>query len=150
MDDRLPTDILTELVARKLRVLLQLRELTLRQSSLVASDDLDTLLRVLGAKQRLLEEVHRLDASLTPFRNEDPDQRVWRCEDDRLRCRRAAEQCRHLVEEMKASELEQRTALTERHAAVVRELEHANTATEARSAYCGDAPQHRLDLASEV
>ena len=91
MEERWPTDILTELVARKLKVLLQLRELTLRQSVLVAADDLDTHLRVLGAKQRLLEEVQRLDAGLARFRDEDPDQRLWRSEDDRLRCRRAAE-----------------------------------------------------------
>lgn len=148
MTERLETDLLTELVARKLRVLVQLRELTVRQPALIEADDAATLLRVLSAKQKLLEEVHRLDEQLEPFRQQDPDSRVWRTVDDRVRCRAAAEQCQALVEELKVVEAQDKHRLVERRDALSRELEHAHAAAEARTAYQTPEPIGRLDLSS--
>ncbi|MBW3598421.1 MAG: flagellar export chaperone FlgN [Planctomycetes bacterium] len=143
------TDALAELVARKLRVVTQLRELTVRQPALIDSDDMKTLLRVLSAKQRLLEEVQRLDARLERFRRQDPEARVWRSPEDRRRCRAAAEQCQRLVEEVKALEAKDKDALVRRRSAVSQELDHAQAAAEARNAYQPVASPVRLDLSSE-
>ncbi len=150
MGDRMETDILAELIGRKLRALLQLRELTLRQSTLIADDDTQTLLRVFAAKQKLLEEILRLDRELGPFRVQAPEDRVWRSPDDRVRCRHAAEYCQRLVEEIKTAEKRDCNELIDRREALGRQLETANAAADARSAYQSTSAATRIDLSSET
>jgi hypothetical protein len=149
MSDRLETDILAELVERKLRVLVQLRELTVRQPSLIATDDMKTLLRVFAAKQKLLEEIQRLDSHLEPFRSQDPQERVWRSADLQIRCRGAAEQCRRLVEEIKAAEKRDKLDLIERRDTTARQLEEAHAAAAARTAYRPTIASGGFDIQSE-
>jgi hypothetical protein len=149
MNEQFDTEILARLVDSKLRVLLQLRELTVRQAPLIAADDGKTLLRVFSAKQKLLEEVQRLDAELEPFRRQDPDARAWPSAAARARCAEAAERCRALVEEIKVSELRDRGDLIERRDAVARQLEEAHAAAAARDAYRPGAALGGLNLVSE-
>jgi hypothetical protein len=147
--DRLDTDALAELVARKLRVVTQLRELTVRQPSLVEAGEMKSLLRVLASKQKLLEEVQRLDGRLEPFRRQDPEQRVWRSPDDRRRCREEAEQCHRLVEEIKVLESRDKDQLVRQRDSVSRELEQAHAAAAARTAYQPAEFSGGLDLCSD-
>ena len=147
--DRLDTDALADLVARKLRVVTQLRELTVRQPALVEAGDMKSLLRVLTSKQKLLEEVQRLDGRLEPFRRQDPEQRVWQSPEHRRRCREDAEQCHRLVEEMKAMETRDKDHLVRRRDAVSQELEQAHAAAAARTAYQPAERTGGLDLCSE-
>jgi hypothetical protein len=149
MSDAWETDTLAELVDRKLRVLIHLRELTVRQPALIAADDWKTLLRVFAAKQKLLEEVQRIDRQLEPFRSQEPEQRRWRSPDARAQCRRAAERCRELIEEIKASEASDKHQLVERREAVARHLEQSHAAAAARVAYRPVEVQSGLDLSSE-
>ena len=72
------TDVLAELIGKKLAVLEQLRGLSRRQSDLIADGDIQRLLAVLSAKQTLLAELQKLQQRLEPFRKQDPDARVWR------------------------------------------------------------------------
>jgi hypothetical protein len=149
MSEHFETDTLARLVERKLRVLSQLRELTVRQAPIIAADDAKTLLRVFAAKQKLLEDIHRLDLELEPFRRQDPEDRVWRSAENRAQCAEAAERCRQLVEEIKASEIRDRTELIERRDGVARRLEEAHSAAAAREAYRLEEPAGGLNLISE-
>jgi hypothetical protein len=149
MSEFLPTDALARLVDAKLRALSQLRELTVRQAPLIADDDARTLLRVFAAKQRLLEEIQRLDCEIEPFRSQDPDQRQWRSPEHRAQCAEAAERCRLLVEEIKTSEVGDRAELIERRDAVARQLEEAHAAAAARDAYRLEDAAGGLNLISE-
>ena len=149
MSDVLETDTLARLVDGKLRVLSQLRELTVRQAPLIAADDAKMLLRVFAAKQRLLEEIQRLDLELEPFRRQDPEDRTWRSAERRAQCSEAAERCRRLVEEIKTSEIRDRAELIERRDAVGRRLEDAHAAAAAREAYRLEENAGGLNLISE-
>lgn len=150
MSDRWETDALTDLVGRKLRALLQLRELTARQPALIAEEDTPTLLRVFAAKQTLLDEIRRLDEQLEPFRHQAPESRVWRSPEHQARCRLAAEQCRRLVEEIKATEVRDRDALVARRTAVACQLDAAHAAAAARSAYRPAAASGGFEWVSET
>jgi flagellar biosynthesis/type III secretory pathway chaperone len=149
MSEPWETDTLARLIDSKLRVLAQLREITLRQAPLIAADDARTLLRVFAAKQKLLEEIQRLDQELEPFRSQDPEERKWRTPELRAKCAAAAERCRQLVEEIKASELRDRSGLIERRDGIARRLEEAHAAAAAREAYRLEETAGRLNLLSD-
>ena len=72
------TDVLADLIGKKLAVLEQLRDLSRRQSDLIADGDIQRLLSVLSAKQTLLAELQKLQQRLEPFRKQDPEARTWR------------------------------------------------------------------------
>jgi hypothetical protein len=150
MSEPWETDALARLIESKLRVLSQLRELTLRQAPLIAADDARTLLRIFAAKQKLLEEIHRLDRELEPFRSQDPEDRKWRSPDARSKCAASAERCRQLVEEIKHSELRDRADLIERRDAAGRRLDEAHAAAAAREAYRLEESNGELNLLSEM
>lgn len=149
MNNDLDTDVLLALVMRKRKVLLQLRELTSRQPALIADGDLPTLLRVFSAKQQVLEEVHRIDRQLEPFRQQRPEDRDWRSTEVRDQCRAAADDCRRLVEELKATELRDRNQLSEHWQATTKQLEGAHAAAEAREAYRPEVASVGFDLSSD-
>ncbi len=149
MSNTLDTDVLAGLLTRKRKVLLHLRELTMRQPALIAADDMPTLLRIFTAKQQLLEEVQRLDAQLEPFRRQQPEERQWSSTEVRDQCRAAADDCRRLVEELKTTELRDRRDLSERREATSMQLENAHAAAAARTAYQPAVASVGLDLSSD-
>ena len=67
------TDVLADMISKKLAILEQLRSLSGRQSDLIAQGDIQRLLSVLSAKQTLLAELQKLQQRLEPFRRQDPD-----------------------------------------------------------------------------
>ena len=91
VEDRMETDVLAELIGKKLAVLEQLRGLSRRQSGLIADGDIQRLLAVLSAKQTLLAELQKLQHRLEPFRKQEPEARQWRSPQDRERCRQLVE-----------------------------------------------------------
>ena len=130
------TDRLTELIRQKLDVLTQLRDLSLRQIELVDADDgLDLLLRLLTAKQQLLNCLTALERQLDPFREQDPESRRWRSTLDRQRCADTSQCCRDLLEEVKQLEQKAMGSLTERRNNMAMQLQSTSSAAEAHNAY---------------
>jgi hypothetical protein len=133
--DRLETDTLAQLVANRLECLSQLRALGTRQLELVAEGDLTALLRVLAGKQRLLMRLQTLEVELAPFRNQAPEDRVWRDPADRVRCARMAEVCTVLMAEILEQERQSEGQLQSRRDEASTQLHGMHRANQASDAY---------------
>jgi hypothetical protein len=145
------TDQLAQWIRQKHRCLVQLHELGGRQLRLIDEGNMTDLLMVLSAKQQLITELDRIERKLDPFRPQKPDERRWRCEEDRARCARQIEQCESLFAEIVAQEKRGEQLLRRRRDEVSARLDTAQTAGHAHHAYtASDAPRaNQLDLSSE-
>ncbi|MCI0333747.1 MAG: flagellar protein FlgN [Planctomycetes bacterium] len=130
-----PTEQLSELIRKKHRVLVQLRDVGQRQMDLVASGDIAALLELLGAKQQLIAGLQRLEQELAPYYAEDPERRVWPSPQHRAECARQAADCNALLEEIVALEKSGAEKMTVRRNEVAEQLQQAHAATQVRSAY---------------
>jgi len=129
------TEQLADLIARKHACLLQLRDLGLQQLRLVEEGEMGELLKVLSAKQYLINLLQELERSLDPYRHEDPESRIWRSPHDRARCAQQSEECQTLLDEVLKQEKLSETSLTVRRDEVARRLQGVHSARQARSAY---------------
>jgi hypothetical protein len=145
------TDVLAELVSKKHDLLVQLRDVGLRQMELIEGADMTQLLKLLSSKQRLLGGLQDIERQLSPFRQEKPEDRVWRNFADRQRCAELAARCETLLAEVVEQEKRGEIRMRAHRDRVAGELEGAHQAAQAKSAY-GDQPWSiscQLDLSSE-
>lgn len=145
------TDVLAELVSKKHDLLVQLRDVGLRQMELIEGADMTQLLKLLSSKQRLLGGLQDIERQLSPFRQESPEDRVWRTVADRQRCAELAARCETLLAEVVEQEKRGETRMRAHRDRVAGELEGAHQAAQAKSAY-GDQSwpiSCQLDLSSE-
>jgi hypothetical protein len=145
---RLETEILSELIGAKREILGQLRDLGVRQREVIDSGDTDHLFRVLAAKQRLLADLQQVEQRLTPYREQDPDQRAWRSQQDRDHCAAKSEQCAHLLAEVIRQERESERAMVRRRDDTAMQLRAVHSAMHLQQSYesCQAATSGGLDL----
>jgi hypothetical protein len=145
---------LAQLVELKHEVLTQLCALAQRQIDVVQADEIDRLMSILAEKQPLLELLQRVERSLDPFRQEDPDARRWQAPIDRRRCQQRADRCAVLLTELMAVEKAAEGLLVKAHEQTSRELAAAASALAARQAYVAPVASGTrspgLDLVSET
>ncbi|MGQ9575368.1 MAG: hypothetical protein ACUVUC_08620 [Thermoguttaceae bacterium] len=147
----LETDLIDDLVRRKRRCLEHLAAMGEQQLQLVRRGSVTELLDLLAAKQQLLFQLERIERQLDPFRNQDPNQRLWRSADQRQQCAAAISDCEKLLARIIAQEKQSETELTRRRDQLAARLEQTWSAGEARALYHA-RPQpraSRLDLTSE-
>lgn len=148
------TTRLADLVARKHACLMQLRELGRRQSDLIESGDMTQLLGLLAVKQRSIGALHELERQLDPYRAEEPSQRVWRLEAERVRCASLADQAARLLAEVLDLERRCEESLRRRRDEAAERLSVVQAAGAARGAYAESAADcvraSSLDLTSET
>lgn len=156
------TDELASLVHRKLQVLTQLHAIGKRQAALVESGDTPGLLRLLSAKQQLVDALRQLEGSLAPFREQSPETRVWSSPQRRAEAAREANDCARLLAEVMALEEQQEAVMRSRRDEVGQQLRHVHSAAGAAGAYrahhsapssgppapAGASRSARLDLSS--
>jgi len=130
-----PTERLAELIRKKHHVLVQLRDVGQRQTDLVTSGDIASLLKLLAAKQQLISALHGLERELTPYYAEDPDRRQWPSPQDRAQCAQQAAECNALLEDIVRLEKLGAEKLTMRRNEVADQLQQVHAATHVRSAY---------------
>ena len=145
------TDGLAKRMDEKLAVLLQLRDLSRRQSDLIAAENMTRLLAVLSAKQTLLVELQRIQTQLKPYQHEDPATRAWRSASDRDRCRDVTQRCASLLSEIMLLERRSEMELKQHRDAAARRLTSSHSSAEATRAYlgAGTSGPRRLDIYSE-
>ncbi|MDX1947341.1 MAG: hypothetical protein SFU86_18210 [Pirellulaceae bacterium] len=97
MTTTLETDRLADLVTARLQMLELLAQLAGRQLSLVRDGQMSDLMKLLAAKQTVLNQLQQVEKLLDPFRQQDPERRVWRSDADRRRCQAAATRCDELL-----------------------------------------------------
>ncbi len=142
---------LASLVRRKRLVLEQLQAICERQRGLIESGETQRLLRVLTAKQKLLNGLQAIERLLDPYREQDPETRGWVSEEAREACRRDVAACTTIWAGL--LELEQRCGamLETRRGEVAAQLTQVQGAANVRSAYLNShAPlPSQLDLQAE-
>lgn len=144
------TDLLDELIERKLACLRQLEEVGEAQLHLVRHGGMTELLDVLGVKQRLLRDLQAIERSLGPFRNQDPDERRWPSPAARQRCAQHIDQCEVLLSHIVAREKESERELIRRRDQAAAQLEGTHRAQQARQAYAAQSPgRSGLDITWE-
>ena len=166
------TDNLADLIDKRHRCLLQLRDLGYKQSELITAGDMGPLLRVISAKNQLIAALQSIESGLACYHDDDPDQRVWASVDARSHCAQQAKSCQCLLDEVMQLERENEQNLIERRNQVASQLQTAQAAGNARGAYqaqqlskpqsphkahatpiapLGNSSQgHQLDLQSDV
>jgi len=129
------TDRLAALIAAKRQVLEILARLSRRQLAIVAAGEMTALVKLLSSKQTVMAQLQTLEQQLQPFRDDDPDARLWQTAADRAACQAQADQCNALLAESLTLEKQAEEAMVHRRDAAAVSLTAAQTATDARSAY---------------
>jgi hypothetical protein len=129
------TDQLAALVAGRRQCLLQMRDLGQKQAELIATGEMDPLLRLLAAKQQLLTALQTMERNLAPYHDQDPEQRIWTSPEARVQCSRQAADCKGLLEEIMQLEKQNEQRITLRRDEVASQLQTVHTASMARGAY---------------
>jgi hypothetical protein len=129
------TERLSDLIERKHRILVQLRELGRRQLDFVAGRDTASLIKLLAVKQSLIGSLQIVESELSPFVAEDPDRRVWKTSEARSRCADQASECNTILREIVSLEKQGVDQLTVHRNEIAVQLEHVHAAADVRSAY---------------
>jgi len=141
-DTAAATDRLFALIERKWGILQALREVAVKQLDLVRKGcSMAELLRLLSAKQGVIDELTKVERDLDPFREQDPDTRVWRSPDGRARCAALASSCGEWLGEIMQMEKETEAAMIRRREATAKRLQTTSSALAARQAY-GETAGH--------
>jgi hypothetical protein len=128
-------DKLAELIAQRHACLTQMHKLGVKQSELVASCEISSLLRLLSVKNQLIVALQSIEQQLTPFQSQDPETRQWSSSEARERCGRQIAECQVLLDQVMQMERDNEQKMTERRDLVANQLQAARSATTARRAY---------------
>jgi len=88
---------LASLLSKRLLYIKQLATLARRQYEVIQENDITKLLEVLARKEYMLYEIGLIETELSPYKNEDPDARVWNSEEDRLHAAGVIEQTKQIM-----------------------------------------------------
>jgi hypothetical protein len=146
------TDVLAQLIGSKHELLLQIRQLVARQAEWVAADDMTRIMQVLAVKQRLLDALQDVERRLDPFRQEDPERRIWRTPDDRQRTRDLSARCDALLREILSLERTCESTMVQRRDQAATQLQGAHRSAQVASAYqgAGDPSGRQFDASCET
>jgi hypothetical protein len=131
----LDTETLRNLADRKLRLLTQLRDLTVSQQSMVAEQRVEELLTLLSRKSEAIEDLQAIQRELHPFQSQEPDDRAWRSPSDRSACRAVFERCEGLLSELLSMESDSLEELSQRRDLVAQQLHQCVNAETIHEAY---------------
>ncbi len=146
------TDLLVTRLLEKRNVLTHLRQLAADQSQGCGDGEINQLLRLLAKKQKLAAILQTVDAQLDPFREEDPETRIWRTPADRQAAQDIARDCDRLLDEVKRMEQESVGIPVVRQHVASRAAQYIDGPSRARVAYLDSAACQagKLDLSSDV
>jgi len=131
---------LAALISAKLQVLEILTRLSRRQLELIAGADSAALVKLLTAKETVLSQLQAIERQLHPFRDEDPESRVWKSPAERAACQRDADRANQLLAEALDLERQAEAAMIAQRDATAVALSAAQGAADARAAYGGSSP----------
>ncbi len=129
------TDNLAKLILQRRQCLVQMRDLGRKQSKLIATGEMDALLRLLAAKQHVLGAMQSVEQNLAPYHEEDPEQRIWSSAELRAQTAHHRDDCNQLLAEVIQLEKTNEEQITIRRDEIRCQLHMANSASQARGAY---------------
>lgn len=140
------TERLGQLMHRKLRVVSKLLELTRKQAALVEESEMNSLLSVLGEKQKLLSDLAIVEKRLSPFRDQEPESRRWRSEDEKKDCAKRIQACEQMLAEMIALENESQESLIEKRDRTYLQLQKLDQGSRVHGAYSEQIQTERRNM----
>jgi hypothetical protein len=145
------TTILAQLVRARHACLVRLHDLGARQLGFIEGGNMTALLDLLAAKQRPLLDLQRIERALAPYRDQDPESRVWSSPQGRAACAAEVEQCEQLLRVIVEQEKGSEAALVLRRDDISQQLQGVHAADTARGAYAmpGVGGPSQIDLSSE-
>lgn len=139
----LGTERLAELIDQKHRCLAQLRDIGSRQLETARKGEMELLMQLLATKQRLIDQMLRIEQQLKPFRDQDPERRVWATPQDRQRCATVSTECESLLATIVQQEKQSEQELVRRRDDAQVRLQGAHVASRVHNAYVTDAAPTR-------
>lgn len=138
-------------ISRKAQLLEMLRKLGDAQLALVREADMTRLLQVLASKDSLLKQLQLVERQLDPFRDQDPETRVWTSPSARKACQDEANRCTALLTEIVTIEKQAEAEMSIRRDATAAQLQATYSSREAQGAYYAPVatPVSSLDLSME-
>lgn len=151
MTNESSTKHLAALIHQKHDLLTRIKGMVQRQGESIGERKIVELMPLLTAKQKLLDELHAIEAKLNPFRDQDPETREWESEQTRLECAELVETNRTMLKAILEEEQRCERALQEQRSATREALDNHRNAEDAIRAYNQDEEpaRNRLDLSSE-
>ena len=140
---------LAQLVDCKLQIMQLLRRLAAQQLEIITGGDLTNLLKLLAAKQTVMDQLAKVEQQLDTFRGQDPETRDWSSTATRETCQRNVETCNELLTEIMRLEKQGEGEMVRRRDAASVQLAGMHGASEARHAYVAAAAATGLDLSTE-
>ena len=141
---------LVQLVDCKLQILELLSRLARQQLEIIATGDMTSLLRLLSAKQTVMDQLQKVERQLDPFRDQHPDARAWPSPADRERCQQKVQRCNELVSEMMQLQRQAEAEMVRRRNDAAENLSGVHSASEARLAYGSELSSSvGLDLSTQ-
>ncbi|MGD9126228.1 MAG: hypothetical protein PVH19_02515 [Planctomycetia bacterium] len=135
------TDQLAELVTTKLKCLIELREMGVRQQKCIEDEKMSDLIKVLGAKQTLINRLGQIERAMDPFRTDDPESRVWRSPENRAECRKNVEECDAILAQILEGERQSESILRVRRDETAEKLQSSYASSVTRTAYAEAQPR---------
>jgi len=143
------TERLAALIMTKQQVLEILVQVSRQQLALINAGEMTTLIKLLGGKQTVMNQLQTVERELTPFRNEDPEQRVWFSAAERTACQTRAQRCNTLLSEAMDLEKRAEAAMLDRRQAAASALAAVQAGADARAAYDSVPPTLLASLQME-
>jgi hypothetical protein len=135
MTDELSTTRLAGLITAKQQVLEILAQLGQKQVALITAGDMTSLMKLLAGKQSVMSHLQMIEQAMTPFRDEDPEARVWESPMHRTACQARADQCNALLREVMRLEQLAEAEMIKRRDHAQTSLNSVQAAADARAAY---------------
>jgi hypothetical protein len=129
------TEQLANLIDRKHRILVQLRDVGRRQMEFVAGRDTASLIKLLAVKQSLIGGLQAVESELAPYSAEDPDRREWKDAEARATCAGRAADCNAMLREIVSLEKQGVDQLTVHRNEIAEQLQSVHAAADVRHAY---------------
>src|SRR3954471_6809855 len=131
----LTTTRLAALITAKQQVLEILVQLGRKQVALIAAGDMTSLMKLLGGKQSVMSHLQMIEQAMLPFRDQDPEARVWESPAHRAACQARADQCNDLLREAMQLEQTAEAEMVKRRDSAQLSLTSVQAAADARAAY---------------
>ena len=146
------TKHLTQLLEQKHEVLVQIHALAARQLDLADQGDASVMISLIAAKQGLIDGLMKIEQSLSPYREESPEERVWDSPDERARVAGVSQQCNELLQEVMALDRRGLERAQARQQQTKLQIDSAHQAASARNAYLTSQPASpsRIDMAFDA
>lgn len=131
----LTTKELADLVDKRYRCLLQLRDLGQKQAELIEAGEMTPLLRLISSKNQLIAAMQSIEQGLAPFHEQDPDQRSWHSNEAKKKCAAQAASCQQVLQEVMDLERQNELNMIQRRDKLAVQLQAVQAANTARGAY---------------